>query len=90
MRDGADDIDHDDLPNLMECSRTMVTTLAQDSRPAPADPPANRMTTYINGFVNPFNPCLPSKTSRSCNSYPSLDAGWAPYVSSDKYFYVWN
>ncbi len=90
VRDGADDIDHDDLPNLMECSRTMATTLALDPRPAIADPPANRMTTYINGFINPFNPCLPSPTSRSCNSHPSLDGGWAPYVSSDKYFYVWN
>ena len=92
VRDGADDIDHDDLPNMMECSRTMVTTLDLDPRPAIGDPPADR-TTDVNirrGFVNPFNPCLPSKKSRSCPPYVSLDGGWAPFVAQDKYFYVWN
>jgi len=92
VRDGADDIDHDDLPNLMECSRTMVTALDLDPRPAIGDPPAGRMTdvSLRRGFVNPFNPCLPSTKSRSCPSHVALDGGWAPFVASDKYFYVWN
>jgi len=92
VRDGADDIDHDDLPNMMECSRTMVTTLDRDPRPAIGDPPASRMTVMSEriGFVSPFNPCLPSRRSRSCNNYVSLDGGWAPYAAQDKYFYIWN
>jgi len=92
VRDGADDIDHDDLPNLMECSRTMVTALDLDPRPAIGDPPAGRMTdvSLRRGFVNPFNPCLPSTKSRSCPSHVALDGGWAPFVASDKYFHVWN
>ena len=91
VRDGADDADHDDLPNLMECSRTMATTLDRDPRPALGDPDPSRLTLpTVNGFVNPFNPCLPSYTSRSCNQYPSLDGGWAPFVADDEYFYVWN
>ncbi len=91
VRDGADDSDHDDLPNLMECSRTMATTLDRDPRPADVDPPASRLSLpTVNGFVNPFNPCLPSTTSRSCNQYPSLEGGWAPFVADDRYFFVWN
>jgi hypothetical protein len=91
VRDGADDSDHDDLPNMMECSRSMATGLAGDPRPSVADPPADRTTTYINGFLNPFNPCLPSRKSRSCNQHPVLEGDvWAPYNADDKYFYVWN
>jgi IPT/TIG domain len=95
VRDGADDADHDDLPNVMECSRGMATTLARDPRPTNVDPPPSRlldrsMGGVVHGFVNPYNPCLPSPTSRSCNQYPALDGAWAPYAENDKYFYIWN
>jgi hypothetical protein len=91
VRDGADDSDHDDLPNVMECSRNLVSNLQYDARPSQSDPPASRLAMpEVLGFVNPFNPCLPSVTSRSCNQHPSLDAPWAPYKASDKYYFVWN
>jgi hypothetical protein len=89
VRDGADDSDHDDLPTLMECSRSLSTGLAQDSM-ALTSPPPGRESSHPNGFVNPFNPCLPSPTSRSCNQYPSIGQGWAPFAGDDKYYFVWN
>ena len=91
VRDGADDNDHDDVPTVMECSRELAAALARDPRPSDVDPPADRVTTYANGFVNPFNPCLPSELSRSCRKYVDAGAGWAPYGGDeDKYYYVWN
>jgi hypothetical protein len=89
VRDGADDSDHDDLPNLMECSRSLATGLGLDPRSLP-EPPVGRLASYPNGFLNPFNPCLPSWTSRSCNQHPVIDAAWAPFATGDKYYYVWN
>ena len=90
VRDGADDSDHDDLPNLMECSRSLATDLELDPLNLP-EPPPGRPVSLPNGFVQPYNPCLPSYTSRSCNSHPTIGAGWAPWGgSSDKYYYVWN
>jgi hypothetical protein len=62
--DGADDQDHDDVPNMMECSRKRaagVTTFDKqtsdsgDGSVVPVGPPAHDPK----GFVNPFNPCLP-------------------------------
>jgi hypothetical protein len=87
VRDGADDADHDDVPNLWECSRQMASGRAFDSMVDPPDPPD---PTPLKGFVNPFNPCLPSELSRTCNRTPSLATAWAPYNGSDKYYYVWN
>jgi hypothetical protein len=87
IRDGADDQDHDDVPNLMECSRQDATHLAFDPKPAIADPPPGRPA---EGFLNPFNPCLPHLKSRACNRHPSLDNPWAPFNSQDKYYYVYN
>ena len=57
MLDGADDQDHDDVPNLMELSRWRATFGARGvdgagkagvSAPLP-----------VHGRVNPYNPCLP-------------------------------
>jgi hypothetical protein len=90
VRDGADDSDHDDLPNMMECSRSMATGLGFDPRPALADPDPQHLALDPQGFLNPFNPCLPSTTSRSCNRHPSLETPWAPFAADDKYYYVYN
>ena len=83
VRDGADDQDHDDLPNLMECSRMLAADIAMDA-PSVTTPPPGRPA---EGFVNPFNPCLPSTTSRSCNQHPALAGGWAPYAGDAADFY---
>ena len=65
IRDGADDQDHDDIPNVMECSR----------QPAPAERHSRRSRCarrpsadgrLPHGWVNPFDPCLPYAYSRSC------------------------
>ena len=91
VRDGADDQDHDGVPNMMEVSRFMAantpsTSYPFDSRPPKADPPSHPAVS----FVNPFNPCLPSVTSATCNRHPSFTAPWAPFNAADKYWYIWN
>jgi hypothetical protein len=84
VRDGADDQDHDDIPNIMECSRLLASGLAEDARDATtpqSDLPAD-------GFVNPFNPCLPHHRSRTCRSYIDLDEEWAPFNENDIYYFI--
>ena len=90
VRDGADDQDHDDVPNVMECSRELAAALARDPRPSDTDPPATRVTSNLKGFTNVFNPCLPSPLSRSCRSYVDLKNAWAPWAEGDQYYFVWN
>jgi hypothetical protein len=77
IRDGADDQDHDDIPNIMELSRKQATgrpydnpkTLKDAGNPDPA-----------RGRVNPFNPCLPDPDSRTCPTYIPFGGGaWAPF-----------
>jgi IPT/TIG domain len=95
VRDGADDQDHDDLPNLMELSRIQASGindtepgkgechLAQaikDALPNDGSPKLNHDSAY--GRVQPFNPCLPVTNSRTCNHYPSFGAAWAPFDDS--------
>ena len=87
VRDGADDQDHDDLPNMMECSRNAASGRSFDSRKNPPEPPD---PTPREGFVNPFSPCLPASGSRTCNRNPALDNAWAPFNADDKYYYVFN
>jgi hypothetical protein len=70
VRDGADDQDHDDIPNLMELSRNMVS--GRDFGSVSPEP--------WYGRVNPFNPCLPDIHSRTCPTYVPLGGGaWAPF-----------
>ncbi len=67
--DGADDEDHDNIPNVMECSRVMAGSGASPS-------------TKWQGFVNPFNPCLPHVHSDNCNEHVIVGGGaesWAPF-----------
>jgi len=84
--DGADDQDHDDVPNVMELSRiaaASTSTRSIDDRKGPfkadckADdehlpkpPEGNHQDIY--GRVNPFNPCLPDPWSRTCSKYHSF------------------
>jgi IPT/TIG domain-containing protein len=65
IRDGADDQDHDDVPNLMECFRSL----------AAAGAPAQS----AQGAVQPFNPCMPHLLSRACTPYVVIGAEWAPF-----------
>jgi hypothetical protein len=76
IRDGADDQDHDDVPNLAELSRNMVSGRAFDApdlAPNVADP------NPVAGRVNPYNPCLPFANSRTCPSYVPFTGAWAPF-----------
>jgi hypothetical protein len=84
--DGADDQDHDDVPNVMECSRSLAADLAEDGDPLPNPIPARPLT----GFVNPFNPCLPHVYSRSCKKIIPFEKAWAPFNPDDKYYFILN
>ena len=75
VRDGADDQDHDDIPNVMECSRHLTGNASFDSPIANA-PIADGTA---EGWVNAFNPCLPYVYSRSCSGIVTVGAGWAPF-----------
>jgi hypothetical protein len=90
VRDGADDQDHDDVPNMMECSRSLAADWAQDipgASPGPTLPGARP----LEGWVNPFNPCLPYTRSRSCGQIVTINDGWAPFDTkpTDSY-YIYN
>jgi hypothetical protein len=86
VRDGVDDQDNDDVPNMMECSRVLAMADVIASPPAgwnPADLPTE-------AFVNPFNPCVPHELSRACNRYPTINEEWAPFNPDDDYFLIKN
>lgn len=72
VRDGADDIDNDDVPNLVECSRSAGVPAGW---PGPAFP--------AQAMVNPFNPCLPHRRSRTCSLYVTIGSEWAPFNPDD-------
>ena len=78
--DGADDQDFDDIPNIMELSRNMAgNTPIQEScgnAGVHVAPPAIPWRTY----VNPFNPCMPDRYSRTCERHPNIGGGYAPFL----------
>jgi hypothetical protein len=78
VRDGADDQDHDDIPNLAEVSRNMASGI-------PGGTPAGNPSTPASGRVNPFNPCLPDTGSRTCPVYVPPQGAWAPFDGSPNY-----
>ena len=90
VRDGADDQDHDDIPNLMELSRIAASQrrrhrtsrLCQPRRPARA-PETNHPDDFR--LMNPFNPCLPATWSRTCPSHPNATTG-APFDNSPNWY----
>ena len=98
VRDGADDQDHDDVPNIQELSR--IDSSGIDDREAGqncklsefvedlysgVDPPIYHHETAY-GRVNPFNPCLPVTSARTCNRHPSFENPWAPFDQSPNWY----
>jgi hypothetical protein len=83
--DGADDQDHDDVPNMMECSRSMAAGLGED---ASDDDPDD--TRPWKGFVNPFNPCLPHFKSSTCKRIVPFSDAWAPFNDDEQYYLILN
>ncbi|HYM58967.1 MAG TPA: IPT/TIG domain-containing protein [Solirubrobacteraceae bacterium] len=92
VRDGADDQDHDDFPNIQELSRNAASgwvdwdpsagqCTPKDNLPQP--PAKHHDTDY--GRVNPFNPCLPSTSARTCVRHPFAGAG-APFDGSPDWY----
>ena len=90
--DGADDQDHDDIPNLMELSRYDASGRFDGKRECvPPDPPPGATTPIQNhpqayGQVNPFNPCLPARWSRTCLLHPDLAGDSAPFDLSPDWY----
>ena len=91
VRDGADDLDHDDIPNLWELSRNMASgrvpsAIQCDDEGAPEDPAP------LKGAVNPYNPCLPytAPTSRTCPRHPSLASPYFPFDTEAPFYQVLN
>jgi hypothetical protein len=86
--DGADDQDHDDVPNLMELSRVAAGGVAQGTCGA-ADSSAVANAFPMDVYVNPFNPCEPDPQSRTCQRHPEFTKPPAPFGAQNK-LYVLN
>src|SRR5687768_4150519 len=90
VRDGADDQDHDDIPNLLEVSRQQASGLydgERDCKPVqglPTPPATHHPLAY--GRVNPFNPCLPASWARTCDLHPDLSGAAAPFDNSPNWY----
>jgi IPT/TIG domain len=91
IRDGADDQDHDDVPNVMELSRNAASGENDTGNKActaaeglPTFPDPNHAGVY--GRVNPFNPCLPATFSRTCTRHPGFDGSPAPFDGSTDWY----
>jgi hypothetical protein len=93
IRDGADDQDHDDVPNVMECNRLLAAGIDDDANGVldedPRDATVPRAGLTATGFINPFNPCLPHRASRTCRQYLE-GTPWAPFNPKDKYYFIWD
>jgi hypothetical protein len=81
--DGADDQDHDDIPNIAEMSRNAASPLPGHAIVKGCDSQGAVKLTPDAGRVNPFNPCLPNINARSCTRHPGLAGAAAPYDGSD-------
>ncbi len=94
IRDGADDQDHDDVPNVMELSR-IAASHENDRHPTkggctPADGlPTDLHHSSVYGRVNPFNPCLPlgdPGVSRACARVRDFVKPPAPFDGSPNWY----
>jgi hypothetical protein len=77
--DGADDQDFDDVPNIQELSRNMAGNTdfnATCGTGGSGWTPSAPAQTY----VNPFNPCLPDRESRTCPRHPVMGQAYAPFI----------
>jgi hypothetical protein len=99
--DGADDQDHDDVPNVMELSRfrasgfsdwlTKPCTVDSTLKNGPdVDGDAKPDWVILHdrteyGRVNPFNPCLPYPLSRTCPKGQTFGESYAPFDNSPWY-----
>ena len=93
VRDGADDQDHDDLPNLMELSRNSASGRAiiarlrlrgRDHRSESAQgrgQPVQPLPAYT-AYTNPV--------SRTCDRHPSLAAPYFPFTKEPGFYMVLN
>ena len=88
MRDGADDQDHDDVPNIMELSRTAASNRAVLIWCGNKDVPYSAAPAQ--GAVNPYNPCLPYTDSRTCERHPSLTNKYFPFDPEVPFYEVLN
>ena len=91
VRDGADDLDEDGVPNVMECSRSLALGgAATDASDFDVTTVAARPW---QGFVNPFNPCLPHPKSPTCKQYVIIggaEGKWAPFNDQQDYYLILN
>ncbi len=87
LRDGADDQDHDDIPNFRELSRNMADPAGgwDNSTTALAAARINP----IAARVNPYNPCLPYTDSRTCPISIPFAGAWAPFNRPEPNFFVY-
>lgn len=110
IRDGADDQDHDDIPNVMELSRyaasggpevpgfrdwillkghCTVDSLLKNGPDRNGDGTPDWVVLHDDvadyGRVQPFNPCLPIPSSRTCPGRNVLGAPYAPFDDSPWY-----
>jgi hypothetical protein len=74
--DGADDQDHDDVPNIVELSRKANTGRDYDPTDLAVEL-GNPSPTF--GRVQPFNPCEPFTGSRTCPRHIPFVNAWAPF-----------
>jgi hypothetical protein len=86
LRDGADDQDHDDVPNFHEISRNMVNGLPLNKKTDNLD----LQPTADHGRVNPFNPCLPFDYSRTCPVTVPFENPWAPFNRAKTNYFTFN
>jgi hypothetical protein len=92
VRDGADDQDHDDFPNIMELSRSAASGAFDGKRECiPPDEPVGAPTPYIHhpnlyGQVDPYSPCLPATWSRTCERHAELGKEMAPFDTSPSWY----
>jgi hypothetical protein len=101
VRDGADDQDHDDIPNAMELSRhdasgfsdwlTRTCTVDNTLKNGP-DVDGDGKPDWVvlhpgnpYGRVNPFNPCLPFTWSRTCARGITIGEEFTPFDTSPWY-----
>jgi hypothetical protein len=70
--DGADDQDHDGIPNVQELSRNAASGFPPQGGCKPVDG-AVENAAPARAYVNPFNPCLPFADSRTCERHPAFD-----------------